>query len=516
MTSKKTVHLLLLLAVSLASTGLWWILRGDRINGDEAVIGLMSLKISRGAEFPFFFWQSHYCGPIASYLSAPLHWLWEPSARLLHAVLIPLQAAFVLGIYLTTRKWLAEDSAFVAALCAAVPACLFPYSPLGGYTESMVLFPWIVYLFFGAEDTDPRPRGWRYAAGGFLTGFALWVFPISVPMVGVALFFLWREADRRRCLAGLLGFAVAVLPLVCYNVSHPAASVLRLFSRPAQVDRAGFSAVLHSDGVLALGVALAKGWFSSSLQSLQSLPQFLLSLLGLRPHEPWWVLVAGVIGLVAWGYALWFCLGPRARGKTIPRLWGVLVLAHVAYVVLFGMQRDRYLIPVLILVPFGLALLLTVCFQPARRYLQYGAILLVLGLHVLANYVGSPLPDDYAAFSRHLEAQGVRTGYAEHFTAYSLVYLSHERLVFTAVLHSRDGDRYPPYTEIVAASKSPVFIFADGSPEAQAFRDRLGARQMRATEDVWQGHRIFSGLGTGVPWAEILNEPATPSHASGS
>jgi hypothetical protein len=61
-----------LVALLALSAGIAWVLtKGPCIQGDEAVVGLMALKISRGSDFPLFFWGDHYSRPMASYIAAP-------------------------------------------------------------------------------------------------------------------------------------------------------------------------------------------------------------------------------------------------------------------------------------------------------------------------------------------------------------------------------------------------------------------------------------------------------------
>ncbi len=447
-------HLSLVVAVSLASALLWWIVKGDTINSDEAVIGLMSLKISKGLDFPFFFWQADYCGPIASYLAAPLHWFFQPSGRLLHAILIPMHATFVIGVYLVACEWLGEESALIAALFAAMPILLFPYSPLGGYTESFVILPWIVYLFFGRQDASRKSLFGRYFGGGLLNGFALWVFPLLVPMTFVSFVFLYRDSDKKNFKAALSGFALSLVPMIVFNIEHPAATFFRLLSRPVQMDRRDAMESLHLHGAWHTGTAVVRQWIESSLQSFKSVPRVIFSLVGLTNAESVWIPVAGAIGLLAMGFLLWSCWGRGGNGKVMPKVLAWMAIANVAYVVVVGMQRDRYLIPLLFLIPFGLALIHERFLAPLKKYQQYGVVAVVLVLSILSNYTNlGSYRNDYFGLASYLETNGLTRGYADYFIAYPLVYLSNERLIFSPAFNTPDADRYKPYTELVSESE---------------------------------------------------------------
>jgi hypothetical protein len=73
----------------------------------------------------------------------------------------------------------------------------------------------------------------------------------------------------------------------------------------------------------------------------------------------------------------------------------------------------------------------------------------------------SALSDTFAAVTA-LEQRGLRTGYADYWTAYPLTYLSGEQLIVAPSLPffwSRRVDRYPRYTEQVDAVSDPAGLF---------------------------------------------------------
>lgn len=87
-------------------------------NGDEAVLGLMALKIRRGEEFPLVFWQAHYSGPVSAYLGALLFAAAGTSPLLFKAVVLPfgLLAAAALGTLPGFSLWMMPISfPYVAA-----------------------------------------------------------------------------------------------------------------------------------------------------------------------------------------------------------------------------------------------------------------------------------------------------------------------------------------------------------------------------------------------------------------
>jgi hypothetical protein len=182
MNRSETRDLALVLVVAFLASLAWVLTKGQAIEGDDAIMGLMALHISKGQDFPIFFWQAHYSGPIASYLAAPLHWLFQPSPILLHSVIVPIHLFYCACMYFLAKTWLEQRDAMIVALFAALPSQLFPYSALGGFTESMALVPWIFLLCLG-ESKDSKSQRLRFLFGGLLCGFALWVFPLAFPPV---------------------------------------------------------------------------------------------------------------------------------------------------------------------------------------------------------------------------------------------------------------------------------------------------------------------------------------------
>jgi hypothetical protein len=489
------LHLCLVIFLSAASAVVWLLMKGETINGDEAVIGLMALKISEGSDFPIFYWKAHYSGPIASYLAAPLHLLWEPSARLLHAVLLPLHIFYACGTYLLARKWLNAEYAFLVGLFAALPAQLFPYTPLGGYTEAMAFIPWIFLFCLGNED-DIHKQGAgiaRFFIGGFLSGFALWIFPISFPAVLVCLAFLYRDRRRKVFRTALVGCVVGLLPVLYYNLANPGATFLRLFSRPIGIERAALVSMVENESPLSLLSKLLTFWFNAVWKTLTSLPRFTFDLVGLGQPALAVEYPAGLLSLFALFAGLWFCL--RWKGsKVMPLSLALMVLLNYAFVLFFGMDRWRYLIPVLMMVPFGLALCIHIWARTFRARSITVVVLLILLINLLSAFGNkNHNPPDYEGLARFMEDKGLTRGYADYFAAYSVVYLSHERLIYSPAFHSASVDRYPPYTAVVSHASNPAFVFA-GKQEADLFRQRLKQLNFSFKEEGWERFTIFYHL----------------------
>jgi len=285
MNRSKTRDLALVLVVAFLASLAWVLTKGRAIEGDDAIMGLMALHISKGQDFPIFFWQAHYSGPIASYLAAPLHWLFQPSPVVLHSVIVPIHLFYCAGMYFLAKTWLDQKNAMIVGLFAALPSQLFPYSALGGFTESMAFVPWI-FLLCLVESKNSKSQRLRFLFGGFLCGFALWVFPLVFTPVLASLICQQRTYGAKPLKLSLAGCLFGLLPIIYHNISQPGATLLRLFARPSALDRQAASHLLSSEGVFSLFLQLLEKWAYSSHQALLSLPQFTLSLFSSSRIQP--------------------------------------------------------------------------------------------------------------------------------------------------------------------------------------------------------------------------------------
>ncbi|MBW2064684.1 MAG: hypothetical protein JRJ03_07075 [Deltaproteobacteria bacterium] len=486
----------LIITVSLLSSSIWLFTHGKYINGDEAIIGLMAIKISQFADFPLFFWKAHYSGPIASYLVAPLHLIWKPSGLLLHSIVIPFHLFFSCGTYLLCRKWLNEKAAIVAGLMAALPPKLFPYSPLGGYTESVSFFPWIMLISLGMnhnEYSDIRTST-RFIGAGFLCGFAIWIFPFSISISLICFFFVCRGFGKRPLIVAVSGCLLALFPVIFYNALHPGASILRLMARPFAIDKHGFAELLSSKNIFQIVGTLFLNWVENSYQSLLNIPDYTLQLFQLSANYSIWNRVTGVISLIGVLAVVIFYFCKHENQKLVSSALFAIIWSSYLFLLIFGMNRYRYLIPVLTVIPFGIALILTKTPLFENRNLMIFALCLILLINGLSNFSNtSQKASNFSDLIQLLDSKGLRKGYANYFISYPLIYLSNERLIFTPVLHDPKNDRYPEYTYLVSKSDNPAFIFVNRNNET-TFREQLSKYRISAKVLKWGAYRIFYEL----------------------
>jgi hypothetical protein len=493
MNRSKTRDLALVLVVAFLASLAWVLTKGRAIEGDDAIMGLMALHISKGQEFPIFFWQAHYSGPIASYLAAPLHWFFQPSPVVLHSVLVPIHLFYCAGMYFLAKTWLDQRNAMIVGLFAALPSQLFPYSALGGFTESMAFVPWIFLLCLG-ESNNSKSQRLRFLFGGFLCGFALWVFPLAFPPVLACFICQYKAYGRTALKLGTVGCLLALLPAIYYNLSQPGATILRLLSRPSALDRQAASQIVTSEGITPFISHFLEKWALASYQALLNVPHFTLSLFDLEAGATVWSHISGIIVVFASLLGLWAFFRDLGKTMAFPHAMLGTVMITYCFLIFFGLNRDRYLIPILLIVPFGLALSI----QRLSGFLGWRisamAVAAVLLVNCLANFSNKGAHyRDYQGLAQFLESKGHNSGYAPYKAAYPLVYLSNERLIYTPAFHEPQFDRCSDYTTLASTSKSPAFLF-DATEDIASFRGKLEISRIAARETIFRNYTVFYEL----------------------
>nr|WP_240742415.1 hypothetical protein [Micromonospora zingiberis] len=235
-------------------------------NSDEATMGLAALHISRGQEFPIWFYGQSYMGTLEAWLAAPLFAVAGPTTFALRLPTLAMYALFVLlswrlTLRLTGDHWFAL---LVVALLALGSDRIVKNQLIagGGYPEMNVAGVALALLTYDLAARRPGRRLPRWAAWGFVAGLMVWVDPLVLPYVGatglVLVAFCWR--DLRGGAGMLLGFGalVGAAPLLVDSLlagRNPLAAVL---TASGADQAAGWADRLY--GGLVLGPALGMGF----------------------------------------------------------------------------------------------------------------------------------------------------------------------------------------------------------------------------------------------------------------
>jgi hypothetical protein len=420
-------------------------------NGDSAIFGLMAKKIHDGRGFDVFFWGQNYMGPLTPALAAGIRTAFlDPagagetggpiSLRLaamaeiafgIALTVLGLTALFGRAIAVAAGMWMALGPPFFIRLSALHKSGLGPE----------MSFALGSVLFYLAADALTRPRplldraGGRFALG-LLGGVGWWMNQTIV---------------------------FVLLPVACLALAR---------SRPRLARAAGPALAGAALGYLPVWMGRLLGWYEPAggpvmpPWQLREAPARLVHLVGtdfwrftgLEGFAPAWALVAGgvvllallVVGAARSPARLSDTDGPSPAGLAL-----VAAIAGLGAAVLVLREVDttqlRYATPAL---PATLALVLLAVGEAARRARRrIPSVLVAVALGglaaVTALFLARQARDVVAGILREpdprgpleaITAQGYSVCHAGYDTAYTLQFLSDERVRFIPY-HSFDRNR---------------------------------------------------------------------------
>lgn len=458
-------------------------------NSDEATMGLMAVHISRGEQFPVFFYGQQYMGALEAYLSAPVFALFGPSTGWLRLQTLAWFAVLLWAVYrLGTRLYSRRLALACLALLALASDRVLKDQLIaaGGYPEIVPFAALLMLLSVRlAEPGSRRIAG--YTGWGLLAGLALWDDWIVLPYLAAAAVVLvaYRGRDLlgrsgAALLAGLLGGAA---PLLVDNLTRRSNSigVFWKLNRMGGHDVASATLADHLDGGVLTGVPLAGGLCPPGRCG---------------PAQTWWGVAFVVLLAAAGGLAVVGLRRMRRRGAASVRHAGRLALVVAAgatlisYVrspaaVLSPIESARYLSLLAVSTPavlFPVAIAPRLLRSPPARLLRAAAAAVVAALALAATVTAfrtAPAvraeEDAQRQLAAALDKIGVTEIYSDYWTCGRLTFATRERVACATLsdkLHP-DNDRYPRYRARVAAAPEPVFALVSGSQLQAAFAAHL-------------------------------------------
>ncbi|WP_146747267.1 hypothetical protein [Thermogemmatispora tikiterensis] len=212
----------LCLALALAVRLFLAIRHNPVIEGDEALTGIQAENILRG-EWPIYYYGQAYMGSLEAYILALFFAVAGPSVLVLR---IAMSCTSLLLVWLTWRcgEALACEAGLragprrlfliVATAIAALPPlydAVLELRSYGGYTEAMIVMLWLLWATLRLtqrwhQGASRRELAWRWAGIGLLVGLGLWIDPlIAYALATMALWlagFLWQEWPRQHKQSG--------------------------------------------------------------------------------------------------------------------------------------------------------------------------------------------------------------------------------------------------------------------------------------------------------------------------
>jgi len=493
--SARSRELLLVLVLLVVSWGVQFFVVATRripTNSDQAIVGLMAKHIVDGKGHPVFYYGSTYAGSAEAHFVAALFSIFGPSPAVYRGAMAVLVTMTMLGVYAVARWCFGPAAAVFSLGYLAIPPFFFLYKGLtsDGHYDAFNLFTVLAVLSalrIDAGPADDRRRLIGFGALGVVIGLGWWINPIT-PAVSLATL-LWVYL-RKRLRPGfvtlvplLCGVIVGSAPWWVWNIRHGWASL-----KAPELGTVGIRQAIHNLG----------GFLLTSLPTLaggmepSTLPQFA------RETFP----SSRVVALAALGLLLIPSIVRAIRGDRCRALL-LLILAVLLVGASFSQRtvvsEPRFLFPFYVVVPALIGASLADFLEKRHRLLlgaSCGVLLCLNATNIARARVSFRNADNEVTGSldsviRFSQRAGIRTMYADYWTAYRLSFESREKIIATPI-PGEELVRYAPYQEIVGRDSSAGIALLP--PRSNCFESYLREQNLPFASLDADGFRVFFSL----------------------
>lgn len=441
----------MLLCVGLTLLRSWFFILYEEsyFDSDQAIVGLMAKHLAEGRTVPLFFYGQEYMLAVEAWVAAPFIALFGTSVAALRSALVFLNVATGLLLW----RLLVRDAG-LGAWSAAAASSLFWIAPLATGSELVDaqggnIEPFLWVLLFWLLRRQPLALGVAIALAFLNREFSIY----AVPMLGVLdLYERWPQV-RAVVLDGLVAAVGFLVVFTAVQLLKPHADLLG-------PDSAGVPLETRGQGTVELLLQRVH-WNPAEIGTRLGVlvGDYLPTILGFKSFKPSIVaigtdlqvgehlIVAPLIALVTAAVVLLLAIDARSPAWRDHRwlfpvyLLGIGVIAAVAYAITRtpSVYTLRYGL-LAVYAPVGLAAL---ALHPARpRSLRTAASAAVVLFavcsavdyaRVLARAPSHPPPAPLRAIERRLHERGVEVAFADYWRAYSVTFLSGERIKVDAL-----------------------------------------------------------------------------------
>jgi hypothetical protein len=491
-------HLVCLILLFIAARITYLLLpAGQAGDADEAVFGLMALKIAALEEFPVFCWKAEYAGAPVSYIAAIFFKMFGPGFVPLRSVMLLFGMGTPLLFYFIYKR-ISGSASF--ALCGALLIVFCPFlalrytmAALGGYGETFLGAGIIILLSWKIME-NPESPGRRIFVLGTVCGFFLFILSLIIPAIvafALPVLMMIKKNRIRNALFFLGGIATGTLPLILYSITHSASTIMRSLGRITSLGSDEVNAPILKIVIIIIRnkCIYLKTWLAEapSLFGQYILPE---------DSEPVHLRIAGILLIALF---LFFIIRTLFFTKSQPEKmyaihFSLFMIAIVIFAWIGNLSRARHLLPLLLALPAAL-------FSPASmvksirvKKLVVAAFILLYGINVAAlaaerNTIGFNAEPVVAAFIKNK----IRCFYGSYWSVYPIMFASKGTLFGSPMLlpyHEILTDRRPDYTDSVRAAAQPAFFFIASEmaieKEFQSFcmNNRITSRRERSPQGV--------------------------------
>lgn len=468
----------------------------NTIGADEAVFALMGKHILEGKEFPIFMWALHYSGTVSSYLSAVLFAISGISSWVFNLLLFLFSCTGIFIFYFFSRIVRDNETRWFTLLFFALPPqfVVRHYIQVANYTEALAISPLLLFFTYKVLTDDVNlTQGKYFLYGlGFLSGFLLWVSPISIfyvlTVISCLLFSKKRKEMWKYVPLISIFFFIGILPVIVYNIQHPLATFSRLGSK------------LLSDS---FRFRLPGG------DSLRYLFRDVGYLMGFKTSfyeygSGYWSWGAGLIYLAAIIYLILRYFKNKQVG-TIGKIFFFLIFWVLIAYLMIASPRARYLLPLYTAIPFLFAYFFKYL-KKVSCWIAYPLLIFLLFFNLHGNwlFIEKVSISPYEEILSFLKVKGITYGYSDYWTAYPLTFISKEEIIISPRANDPGGffDRYPLYSQAVRGSERICYIL-DSEELNLLFKKRMEQKRIRFLEKEIVPYKIYYGFSRNVHPEEL-------------
>ena len=437
----------------------WFVLQVSQPSSDDLLYAMMADAIRSGRDFPLLMWRAGYGGTLGtSWVLALLFRFFGTSlgvalgyGALLSLVQVWIWSRVADAVHPGAGIW-------TALLLAVPPPTLGLQAQTLGYAEPLTIGALWIWSIVRAIRRG-RASAWHAWWIGALAGYLVYIHPIVLVFLPAALALRRFRVSIRPWYAAS-GFCVGLAPLVIANAHLGGVTVRRIGGRVLGMTAAEFTqhASLQTVGHQLLQQIRA-GFFTQ--------PRLLVEACSWE--------TGGVVFGVLTAACFLFILMRSGRAPALARwvAWPVMIAMVLGNILLGRNAHARYYLSahaagsLLAGVTVGSA-------APTLGWAVYGLALLN-EWQTIQVIQRAGLPPPYDAAMAYLNAQHLRYGYADFWTAIPLTFLSRGRLVVstTGMDPERFYDRTVSITQQVDAADTVFYLYRRDRPAEQRFAHAL-------------------------------------------
>jgi hypothetical protein len=488
-------------------------------NSDEAVVALMARHILQGSR-PIFFYGQAYMGSLDAFLIAGVFKLIGTNIWAVRIVQIGLYSftlitAAILGRSLT-GSW---KVGVLAAWLLAIPnvgMTLYTSVSMGGYGEMLLIGNLILLTTLRiTRDMKNESRNKNHFIPwfvlGFLSGFGLWVFGLTlVYSIPAFIYLIWywiqvryKAQTNNSPIRYSKNWRKILIPGEVNMQTYPAnflgtaliGGVVGCLPLLAYAQRSGLSNLVGELSGSAIGGAESFSYIGQFTRHALNLSLFgSTAILGLRPpwEIRWLAMPLAPFVLIFWVavavYAVKNIWRDLKVGPNNPEYSHVLLLCGVILLVVIGFiatpfgidPSGRYFLPVGVVMAI-LASQAVWHWQAKWGNYVWLSVAVVLAFHLwgtqevkgstppgITTQIGAVTQIDHHYDSdliEFLRSKGEYRGYTNYWVSYPLAFLSEESLIFIPRLpyhqdlrYTPRDDRYPPYRKLLDETQRTAYI----------------------------------------------------------